>query len=75
MLGLESGGTSPQRDRYIALHVLPAVLIATRSHALLGAYMGWDFGDLAEPRELLLQLWALGSGFHDEQYRAQVTGS
>ncbi len=60
------------RDRYVAFHVLPAVLIATHVRPLLADYMGWDFSDLAEPEELLLHLWALGSGLRDEHYRTHI---
>ena len=73
LLGLESTEPSAQRDRNIAFHALPAVLVATRIQPLVASYMAWDFSDLKEPEDLLIELWARGSGHLDSQYRDLLT--
>lgn len=69
VFGLESAGVSPHRDSYIALQVLPALLAFVYARKRLEAYTSWDFMGLGEVEGMLLELWAHGSGIHDDEYR------
>lgn len=68
-LGLNTVDGNPHQDRYVAMHVLTAILGFVDTINRVGRYTGWDFSDLDEPTQQLLTLWAHGAGLADDQYR------
>jgi len=73
MLGLaDNAPTHPQRDRFIAMNLVPSVVALTEASKRLAAYTGWDLSGVAEAEPYVLGLWSLASGFQDAEYEAQI---
>jgi hypothetical protein len=72
LFGLDSSGRSPNRDSFIAMQVLPALLAFIYARTRLAAYTGWECAGLSDEEEALLTLWTYGSGMRDDEYRKIV---
>jgi len=73
MLGLaDNSPTHPQRDRFIAMNLVPFVVALSEATRRLATYTGCGLSAVADAEPLVLGLWSLASGFRDAKYEAQI---
>lgn len=72
MLGLGGDHDNPHVDMYVALPTAGALIGISSVVDRLGAYTGWDLSPAMQTHEVLLNLWADGSGMRDDEHRAAV---